>query len=169
MNSWSRDTSGLGGRQELSSLGGKVIRAPGRETRVGKGLQAGTSGVVVGGMDRDGGWGGTEPGACQAPELSLEVSGFNRIQALSHLSPLWQGFRLLLASPSACLRLFQEKKEEGFGEAQQFDGECLRLCHLSPRGDPVLPWPSLVTFPLLPWGKEGTGGSRESPHPSMPV
>ncbi|XP_028609795.1 protein-arginine deiminase type-1 [Grammomys surdaster] len=33
-----------------------------------------------------------------------------------------KGFRLLLASPSACLQLFQEKKEEGYGEAQQFDG-----------------------------------------------
>uniref|UniRef100_A0A8C2QR90 Protein-arginine deiminase n=1 Tax=Capra hircus TaxID=9925 RepID=A0A8C2QR90_CAPHI len=32
------------------------------------------------------------------------------------------GFRLLLASPSACLKLFQEKKEEGYGEAAQFDG-----------------------------------------------
>ncbi|XP_054435593.1 protein-arginine deiminase type-1 [Pteronotus mesoamericanus] len=33
-----------------------------------------------------------------------------------------KGFRLLLASPSVCLRLFQEKKEEGHGEAAQFDG-----------------------------------------------
>uniref|UniRef100_A0A8D0TW55 Protein-arginine deiminase n=1 Tax=Sus scrofa TaxID=9823 RepID=A0A8D0TW55_PIG len=33
-----------------------------------------------------------------------------------------KGFRLLLASPSACLRLFHEKKEEGYGEAAQFDG-----------------------------------------------
>ncbi|KAM4873380.1 protein-arginine deiminase type-1-like [Thomomys bottae] len=33
-----------------------------------------------------------------------------------------KGFRLLLASPSACLRLFQEKKEEGHGEAAQFEG-----------------------------------------------
>ncbi|EDL13328.1 protein-arginine deiminase type-1 [Mus musculus] len=33
-----------------------------------------------------------------------------------------KGFRLLLASPSACLQLFQEKKEEGYGEAEQFDG-----------------------------------------------
>uniref|UniRef100_A0A4X1W7E2 Protein-arginine deiminase n=1 Tax=Sus scrofa TaxID=9823 RepID=A0A4X1W7E2_PIG len=32
-----------------------------------------------------------------------------------------KGFRLLLASPSACL-LFHEKKEEGYGEAAQFDG-----------------------------------------------
>lgn len=38
--------------------------------------------------------------------------------------PLCQGFRLLLASPSVCLKLFQEKKEEGYGEAAQFDGEC---------------------------------------------
>lgn len=37
--------------------------------------------------------------------------------------PLYQGFRLLLASPSACLKLFHEKKEEGYGEAAQFDGK----------------------------------------------
>ncbi|XP_036206976.1 protein-arginine deiminase type-1 isoform X2 [Myotis myotis] len=33
-----------------------------------------------------------------------------------------KGFRLLLASPRACLKLFQEKKEEGHGKAVQFDG-----------------------------------------------
>ncbi|XP_059936206.1 protein-arginine deiminase type-1-like [Mesoplodon densirostris] len=33
-----------------------------------------------------------------------------------------KGFRLLLASPSACFRLFQKKKQEGYGEAAQFDG-----------------------------------------------
>ncbi|XP_037010685.2 protein-arginine deiminase type-1 [Artibeus jamaicensis] len=33
-----------------------------------------------------------------------------------------KGFRLLLASPRVCLKLFQEKKEEGHGEAAQFDG-----------------------------------------------
>ncbi|XP_049627977.1 protein-arginine deiminase type-1 [Suncus etruscus] len=33
-----------------------------------------------------------------------------------------KGFRLLLASPNACLKLFQEKKEEGHGHAAQFDG-----------------------------------------------
>ncbi|XP_058409008.1 protein-arginine deiminase type-1 [Diceros bicornis minor] len=33
-----------------------------------------------------------------------------------------KGFRLLLASPSACLQLFQEKKEQGYGDAAQFDG-----------------------------------------------
>ncbi|XP_016074937.1 PREDICTED: protein-arginine deiminase type-1 [Miniopterus natalensis] len=33
-----------------------------------------------------------------------------------------KGFRLLLASPSVCLKLFQEKKDEGHGEAAQFDG-----------------------------------------------
>lgn len=38
--------------------------------------------------------------------------------------PLCQGFRLLLASPRACLKLFREKKEEGHGKAVQFDGEC---------------------------------------------
>ncbi|KAM5270263.1 protein-arginine deiminase type-1 isoform 1-T1 [Hipposideros larvatus] len=33
-----------------------------------------------------------------------------------------KGFRLLLASPRVCLKLFQEKKEQGYGEAAQFDG-----------------------------------------------
>ncbi|ELW68579.1 Protein-arginine deiminase type-1 [Tupaia chinensis] len=33
-----------------------------------------------------------------------------------------KGFRLLLASPRACLKLFREKSEEGYGEAAQFDG-----------------------------------------------
>lgn len=76
---------------------------------------------------------------------------------------MWQGFRLLLASPSACLQLFQEKKKEGYGEAQQFDGECPKLCHLSPHGDPVLPSPSLGIILLLSWGKEGNEGVRKSP------
>ncbi|NWS64287.1 PADI3 deiminase, partial [Chunga burmeisteri] len=33
-----------------------------------------------------------------------------------------QGFRLLLASPSACYQLLKEKQEEGFGEAVMFEG-----------------------------------------------
>ncbi|XP_077007223.1 protein-arginine deiminase type-1 isoform X1 [Tamandua tetradactyla] len=33
-----------------------------------------------------------------------------------------KGFRLLLASPRACLKLFQEKREAGYGEAAQFEG-----------------------------------------------
>uniref|UniRef100_A0A8C8RZH7 protein-arginine deiminase n=1 Tax=Pelusios castaneus TaxID=367368 RepID=A0A8C8RZH7_9SAUR len=33
-----------------------------------------------------------------------------------------QGFRLLLASPSACYKLFKEKQEEGYGEAKLFEG-----------------------------------------------
>lgn len=33
-----------------------------------------------------------------------------------------QGFRLLLASPSACYQLLKEKQEEGFGEAVMFKG-----------------------------------------------
>lgn len=116
-----------------------MSRAPGQETSVGKGLQVGNTGVVGGLLNCP--W----------------------IHALSPLSPLWQGFRLLLASPSACLQLFQEKKEEGYGEAEQFDGEYPKLCHLSPHGDPVLPSPFLGVFLQLPWGKEGTQGARELP------
>ncbi|NWS78001.1 PADI1 deiminase, partial [Crotophaga sulcirostris] len=33
-----------------------------------------------------------------------------------------KGFRLLLASPSACYQLLKEKQEEGFGEAAMFEG-----------------------------------------------
>ncbi|XP_004637741.1 protein-arginine deiminase type-1 [Octodon degus] len=33
-----------------------------------------------------------------------------------------KGFRMLLASPTACLKLFQKKKDEGYGEAAQFAG-----------------------------------------------
>ncbi|NXG70858.1 PADI3 deiminase, partial [Baryphthengus martii] len=37
-------------------------------------------------------------------------------------APDRKGFRLLLASPSACYQLFKEKQEEGFGEAAMFEG-----------------------------------------------
>ncbi|XP_025909353.1 protein-arginine deiminase type-3-like [Nothoprocta perdicaria] len=37
-------------------------------------------------------------------------------------APDRQGFRLLLASPSACYRLLKEKQEEGYGEATMFEG-----------------------------------------------
>ncbi|CAM5105539.1 unnamed protein product [Natator depressus] len=36
-------------------------------------------------------------------------------------APDRQGFRLLLASPSACYKLFKEKQEEGYGEARMFE------------------------------------------------
>ncbi|XP_043850864.1 protein-arginine deiminase type-1 [Dromiciops gliroides] len=37
-------------------------------------------------------------------------------------APGYKGFRLLLASPNACFKLFQEKKDEGHGAAAQFEG-----------------------------------------------
>ncbi|XP_068935036.1 protein-arginine deiminase type-1-like [Petaurus breviceps papuanus] len=37
-------------------------------------------------------------------------------------APGQKGFRLLLASPNACFKLFQEKKDEGHGTAAQFEG-----------------------------------------------
>uniref|UniRef100_A0A8C0HB85 protein-arginine deiminase n=1 Tax=Chelonoidis abingdonii TaxID=106734 RepID=A0A8C0HB85_CHEAB len=40
-------------------------------------------------------------------------------------APGRQGFRLLLASPSACYKLFREKQEEGYGEARLFEGRIL--------------------------------------------
>uniref|UniRef100_A0A2K5EFC8 Peptidyl arginine deiminase 6 n=1 Tax=Aotus nancymaae TaxID=37293 RepID=A0A2K5EFC8_AOTNA len=40
----------------------------------------------------------------------------------SDSSFLSQGFQLLLASPGACYKLFQEKQKEGYGDAFLFDG-----------------------------------------------
>jgi len=36
-----------------------------------------------------------------------------------------QGFRLLLASPTACFKLFQEKQRQGHGEATQLVGKAM--------------------------------------------
>lgn len=66
-----------------------------------------------------------------------------------------QGFRLLLASPNACYKLFKEKQQQGHGEATQFIGEgWLR----TPPGDgipdvhpccpPCCPFP--VSLPAVP-------------------
>uniref|UniRef100_A0A674K4J5 protein-arginine deiminase n=1 Tax=Terrapene triunguis TaxID=2587831 RepID=A0A674K4J5_9SAUR len=46
-------------------------------------------------------------------------------------APGRQGFRLLLASLSACYKLFREKQEEGYGEARLFEGRIARLYFLS--------------------------------------
>uniref|UniRef100_A0A8C3SEG3 protein-arginine deiminase n=1 Tax=Chelydra serpentina TaxID=8475 RepID=A0A8C3SEG3_CHESE len=40
-------------------------------------------------------------------------------------APDRKGFRLLMASPDACYKLFEEKQREGHGNAAQFAGECL--------------------------------------------
>lgn len=42
------------------------------------------------------------------------------------LDVLSQQFRLLMASTSACYKLFREKQREGHGEAIMFKGECPR-------------------------------------------
>ncbi|NXT12882.1 PADI1 deiminase, partial [Prunella fulvescens] len=49
-------------------------------------------------------------------------------------APDRKGFRLLLASPSACYQLLKEKQEEGFGEAAMFQGRAGRAMGL--RGVP---------------------------------
>ncbi|NWY35286.1 PADI1 deiminase, partial [Pheucticus melanocephalus] len=51
-------------------------------------------------------------------------------------APDRKGFRLLLASPSACYQLLKEKQEEGFGEAAMFQGRAGRAMGL--RGVPKL-------------------------------
>ncbi|XP_004603434.2 protein-arginine deiminase type-1 [Sorex araneus] len=67
-----------------------------------------------------------------------------------------KGFRLLLASPSACLKLFREKKEEGHGEAAQFDG----LQHKKKRSinemlaDRVLKSDSQYAQKCIDWNRE---------------
>lgn len=40
------------------------------------------------------------------------------------LDALSQQFRMLMASTSACYKLFREKQKEGHGEAILFKGEC---------------------------------------------
>ncbi|KAI1231368.1 hypothetical protein IHE44_0007814 [Lamprotornis superbus] len=45
-------------------------------------------------------------------------------------APDRKGFRLLLASPSACYQLLKEKQEEGFGEATMFQGRGAREMEL---------------------------------------
>ncbi|NWT28221.1 PADI1 deiminase, partial [Cardinalis cardinalis] len=45
-------------------------------------------------------------------------------------APDRKGFRLLLASPSACYQLLKEKQEEGFGEAAMFQGRAGRAMGL---------------------------------------
>ena len=49
---------------------------------------------------------------------------------------LSQKFRMLMASTSACYKLFREKQKEGHGEAIMFKGECPRGpgSKLGPRG-----------------------------------
>ncbi|NXU63294.1 PADI1 deiminase, partial [Horornis vulcanius] len=53
-----------------------------------------------------------------------------------------KGFRLLLASPNACYKLFREKQQQGHGEATQFIGEqgCLGT---SPRDGTAAVLPSV--------------------------
>lgn len=58
--------------------------------------------------------------------LEREISSFHEKKEkkptnLLDSSP--QGFRLLLASPTACYKLFQEKQRQGHGEATQLVGK----------------------------------------------
>uniref|UniRef100_A0A8C3NTI6 Protein-arginine deiminase n=1 Tax=Geospiza parvula TaxID=87175 RepID=A0A8C3NTI6_GEOPR len=53
-------------------------------------------------------------------------------------APDRKGFRLLLASPSACYQLLREKQEEGFGEAAMFQGRAGRAMGL--RGFSCISW-----------------------------
>ncbi|NXX41108.1 PADI4 deiminase, partial [Tricholaema leucomelas] len=49
-------------------------------------------------------------------------------------APDRKGFRLLLASPSACYQLLKEKQEEGFGEAAMFEGRHMGGGRMGPGG-----------------------------------
>ncbi|KAL8198209.1 UNVERIFIED_CONTAM: hypothetical protein K2H54_001516 [Gekko kuhli] len=44
-------------------------------------------------------------------------------------APDRKGFRLLLASPTACYKLLKQKEQEGYGEALMFEGEDERSSH----------------------------------------
>ncbi|NWJ01839.1 PADI3 deiminase, partial [Crypturellus undulatus] len=65
-----------------------------------------------------------------AQRVQAPVELFSDWLAVGHIdefltfvpAPDRQGFRLLLASPSACYRLLKEKQEEGYGEATMFEG-----------------------------------------------
>ena len=61
-----------------------------------------------------------------------------------------QGFRLLLASPRSCYRLFQEQLKEGHGEALLFEGVKSKLAGpcVSTRG----PFSALAWPPVARWG-----------------
>lgn len=66
-----------------------------------------------------------------------------------------QGFRLLLASPSACYQLLKEKQEEGFGEAVMFEG----------RAEDEK-WGSLGSFSLFPAKCNGAGECTTPQNPA---
>ncbi|XP_062449691.1 protein-arginine deiminase type-1-like [Rhea pennata] len=65
-----------------------------------------------------------------AQEVQAPVELFSDWLALGHVNefltfvpaPDRQGFRLLLASPSACYRLLKEKRDEGYGKVVAFEG-----------------------------------------------
>lgn len=79
-----------------------------------------------------------------------------------------QGFRLLLASPSSCYKLFQEKQKEGYGDMPLFEDVREGQLLSNSKGTPVTGWrdPSLLpqmSFPesfrfVLP----GRKGPREA-------
>lgn len=72
--------------------------------------------LSVGGRDRAPGPQGRSPrrGSATCPLLTGRLDG------------LLQKFRMLMASTSACYKLFREKQKEGHGEAIMFKGECPR-------------------------------------------
>ncbi|NXQ70097.1 PADI1 deiminase, partial [Quiscalus mexicanus] len=70
-----------------------------------------------------------------------------------------KGFRLLLASPNACYKLFKEKQQQGHGEATQFIGEGWLRPSLG-NGIPAVPskypFPVSVSFPqrCIDWNRD---------------
>ncbi|XP_018864277.1 protein-arginine deiminase type-1-like [Parus major] len=78
-------------------------------------------------------------------------------------APDRKGFRLLLASPSACYQLLKEKQEEGFGEAAMFQG-LDRDGVPKPTINEILANEELRKFNEYAQVREGAGGSD----PSLP-
>ncbi|XP_058017444.1 protein-arginine deiminase type-3-like [Ahaetulla prasina] len=52
-----------------------------------------------------------------------ELLVFSLFFSALFLTPLFQGFRLLLASPRACFKLLEEKEKEGHGKARMPEGD----------------------------------------------
>lgn len=56
---------------------------------------------------------------------NMKISSFHKKKNTNLLGSSPQGFRLLLASPTACYKLFQEKQRQGHGEATQLVGKAV--------------------------------------------
>uniref|UniRef100_A0A8D2LDB4 protein-arginine deiminase n=1 Tax=Varanus komodoensis TaxID=61221 RepID=A0A8D2LDB4_VARKO len=68
-------------------------------------------------------------------------------------APNRKGFRLLLASPSACLKLFKEKQREGYGDAALFEGRVGRITVNDLLADTILHGDSKYVQSCIDWNR----------------